>query len=95
MDIFNITFDKPSKCYVSGETIYCHLHIYVPEKFKAHSLSIEFRGFGHTEWMVSRSEMINAKTSAAPDKYMGHEKYFTQCLYLVGGEHCKCIKGSC
>lgn len=89
MEIFNITFDKPGKCYVSGETIKIHLHIYVPEKFKAHSLSMEIRGVGHTEWTVSRSEMINAKTSVAQNKYIGHEKYFTHCQLLEGGERCK------
>lgn len=89
MEIFNISFDKPNKCYVSGETMHCHLHIYVQEKFKAYSLSLELRGFGHTEWTVSRSEMINAKSSAAQAKYVGHEKYFKQCQYLIGSENCK------
>lgn len=94
MSIFSITFNKPNKCYVSGDTIHFHLHIYVLENFKARSLSMEVRGLGHTEWMVSRSEMINAKMSAAPAKYIGHEKYFTHCEFLLGGDDCKCDKGS-
>uniref|UniRef100_A0A336MV41 CSON006650 protein n=1 Tax=Culicoides sonorensis TaxID=179676 RepID=A0A336MV41_CULSO len=84
MIIFNITFDKEDKCYAPGETLFCHLHICVAEKFKARSLSIEIRGFGRTEWNVSESEMVNARMGVAANKYVGHENYFMESRYLIG-----------
>lgn len=87
MVTFTIDFDKSDKKYRSGDAIRCDLYIRVTEKFKARSLTFQWKGFAHTEWIKPERKKIDGKSVVTQTNYVGHEEYFKYCEYLLGSEH--------
>lgn len=72
MTSFNILFDKEDNAYKGGETVTVKVRVTVCKRFKARSLSLEFFGQAHVEFVIGNI------------RYTGIAKYFNHCHYFFG-----------
>lgn len=87
MTSFSIGFDRDTRRYISGETVYCQVHITVLEKFKARSLTLRFIGAAHTEWTTDHERKIDGHAIRETIVHTGDEEYFRSYQYFLGQEH--------